>query len=346
VSGYAVVENPSAEMWNSFLNMNLPEGNLGQCYEIGETSKMTYPRTKVVRISLVYDGELIGIVQGTYSSYFGFGMTLRIMGGPVVKAETKERNQFVESFLKELEDYSKRKRIIQAQILIPDSWQLQEVFHRTGYASDKIENAYVVNLEGGVQKLWESIDHNKRRNIKKAVKQGVEVVQSHSREDLRTFYSMLQASAERKGFSISPLLSFEALWEIYKPELSKLFLAYWKGKSVSGVYIVIHGKTVYAESAGSRTEGWEVRPNDILHWKVMEWACQSGYSRYGMGTVSEPPPTEGSSEWGVWRWKREWRGNLERIQTFGKIFLPRYKFILQAKKLVERGYEGIRRLNS
>ena len=123
-----------------------------------------------------------------------------------------------------------------------------------------------------------------------------------------------------------------------------MFLAYWKGKIVSGVYIVIHEKTVYALSAGSRTEGWEVRPNDIMHWKVMEWACQNGYSKYDMGMVNEPPPTKESRFWGIWRWKREWKGNLERIQIFDKVFLPRYKLILQAEKLVERGYLGIRRL--
>jgi lipid II:glycine glycyltransferase (peptidoglycan interpeptide bridge formation enzyme) len=305
---------------------------------------MTYPRTKVARLSIVVDGELIGIVQGTYSSYFGFGMTLRVMRGPVIKAETKERNQLVGSLLKGLEDYGKRKRIIHAQILVPESWQLQDVFHKMGYASaGKMENGYVVNLEEGVQKLWEGIGHNKRRNIKKAVKEGVEIVQSHSHEDLRTFYSMLQASAERKDFSTYPLSWFEAVWKVYRPELSKVFLAYWKGKSVSGVYIVIHGKTVYALGAGSRTEGWEVRPNDIMHWKVMEWACENGYSKYDMGTVPEPPPTEGSNEWGIWRWKREWKGSLERIRTFDKILVPRYKVILQAKELVERGYKGIRR---
>jgi hypothetical protein len=348
VSRYAVVENPSAESWNSFLNINFPEGNLGQCHETGEIAKMTYPRIKVVRLSIEYDGELIGVVQGSYSSYFGFGMTLRVMRGPAVNAgaTTKERNQLVESLLKELDDCGKRKRIIQAQISVPESWRLQEVFSKMGYASGKIENEYVVGLEEGVQKLWESIDHNKRRNIKKALKEGVEIVQSHSHEDLRIFYSMLQASAERQGFSTYPLSMFEAVWKIYKPELSKVFLAYWKGKSISGVYIVIHGKTVYAMSAGSRTEGREVRPNDIMHWKVMEWAYENGYSKYDMGTVPEPLPTQESSEWGIWRWKREWKGNLERIQTYDKILLPRYKLILQAKKLVERGYEGIRRLNS
>jgi lipid II:glycine glycyltransferase (peptidoglycan interpeptide bridge formation enzyme) len=69
-----------------------------------------------------------------------------------------------------------------------------------------------------------------------------------------------------------------------------------------------------------------------------------GYSKYDMGTVSEPAPTEESGDWGLWRWKREWKGSLERIQTFDKTLLPRYNLILQAKKLAERGFEGIRRL--
>jgi lipid II:glycine glycyltransferase (peptidoglycan interpeptide bridge formation enzyme) len=269
---------------------------------------------------------------------------LRVMHGPIVDAEKNEKLQLVENLLKELEDYSKRKRIIEAQIFVPDSWQFQEVLHRKGYApAGEIENEYIVNLEKGVEKLWKSIDHNKRRNIKKAKKEGVEIVQSHSREDLETYISIYQATAKRKGLPTYPRSWFEAVWKTYNPELTKVFLAYWKGKGISGVHIVIHGKTVYALSAGSLPEGWKVRPNDLMHWKVMEWACQNSYSKYDMGYVPEPLPTEDSSNWGIWRWKKEWNGSLERTQTFSKTFLPRYKLILQAKKLVERGYKVIKR---
>jgi len=344
LSEYAVVENPSVELWNSFLK-TFPEGNLGQCFEIGEIEKIAYPRVKIVRLMITCNVEPIGIVQGTYSSYFGFGMTLRVMRGPIVNAETKEKFQLIRSLLKELEDYSKRKRIIEAQILVPDSRQLQEVLHRMGYApAGKIENEYIVNLEEGVEKLWKSINHNKRRNIKKAEKEKVEIIQSHSHEDLETFLSIYEATVKRKKLPKYPRSWFDAVWKVYNPELTKVFLANWKGKSVSGVHIVIHGKTVYALSAGSLPEGWKVRPNDIIHWKVMQWACQNGYSKYDMGYVPEPLPTKESSDWGIWRWKREWNGILQRTQTFDKTFLPRYKLILQAKKLVERGYAGVRRL--
>jgi lipid II:glycine glycyltransferase (peptidoglycan interpeptide bridge formation enzyme) len=98
----------------------------------------------------------------------------------------------------------------------------------------------------------------------------------------------------------------------------------------------MHSKTVYALAAGSFREGWKVRPNDIMHWKVMEWAYQNGYSKYHMGFVSEPLPTEGTNSWGIWRWKREWGGDLKRLQIFQKFFMPKYKFVLKVKGFVGR----------
>jgi len=341
---YSIVENPSAELWKSFLSM-FPEGNFEQCFEYGEIAKMAFPNNKVVRLAITYDGKPVGIVQGTYSSYLGFGMSLRVMRGPVANTKNKESLRLIENLLKALEDHGKKNRIIQAQILVPEAWQMHEVFSKLGYAPAGRLNEYVVNLEKGVDELWRNITHNKRRNIKKAMKKGVDVVQSHNHGDLRAFYSMLEAAEKRGGFSSYPLSWFEAVWKVYEPiELSKVFLARWKGKSVSGVFVVVHGKTVYALAAGSFTESWKVRPNDIMHWKVMEWACQNGYSKYQMGLVSEPPPTESSNAWGIWRWKREWNGSLIRIQIFDKLFLPKYKLVLKTKKLVERCYTRIRQL--
>jgi lipid II:glycine glycyltransferase (peptidoglycan interpeptide bridge formation enzyme) len=339
MSEYSVVENPSAELWNSLLIFH--EGNFFQSYEYGEISKMASPKTRVARLCVTQNGKPFGIVQGTYATYFGFGTTLQVICGPIVNEETRGNFQLVGSFLKELEDYCKKKRIIQADIWVPDSSQLHQVFLKMGYASVGKINDYVVNLEKGVQKLWESIDHNKRRNIKKAEREGVEIVQSHNHKDLETFCLLHEASAKRDGFTAVPRSWFEASWKIYTPELSSLFLAYWKGKCVSGIYIVTHGRTVYALRAGSLAEGLKARPNELMHWKAMKWACENNYSKYNMGMVDEPLPTKESSKWGIWRWKREWNGSLERIEIFDKIILPKYKPIIQARNFV---YESIKRL--
>jgi len=102
----------------------------------------------------------------------------------------------------------------------------------------------------------------------------------------------------------------------------KLFLADLNGSTVAGVFIVIHGDIAYALATGSLEENWSVRPNDILHWKAMEWGCEEGLSKYHMGAVPEPVPEEGSPLWGLWRWKREWNGGLERILLYNKVYSP------------------------
>ena len=338
-----IIENPSPELWNKFLT-KIPNGNFEQCYEYGEISKLAFPRTIVIRLAALDHGKPVGILQGMYSKYFGFGMTLGAMHAPLVDIKNSNREEIAKSLLEALEEHAKRNRIINARIMALEKWNFNKIFVSLGYKTAGKLNEYVVDLEKNVEELWRSISHNKRRNIKKAMKEGVEVFQSRDPKDLLKFYSMLVAAEKRGGFSSYPLSWFEAVWKIYKPELSRVFIARWNGKEVSGVFTVIHGKTVYALAAGSFSEGWKVRPNDIMHWKVMEWACKNGFTRYHMGLVSDPPPSKESNSWGVWRWKREWKGELHRLVIYEKTFLPKYKFILKLKQTLQKSYEKIKKI--
>ena len=339
MSDYCTVQDPSTKLWNSFWESSC-EGNFFQSYEYGEISKMASRKTKIARLAINLDGKPIGMVQGTYTSYFGFGMTLQVIRGPVTSVEKDDDLQLVNYLLKELEDFCRRKRIVLLEIWALDSWQLRDALLKTGYFQVGKINDYVVDLGQGVQKLWTSIHHNKRRNIKMAEREGVEIVQSRSRKDLETFCLLHEASAKRDGFTAVPRSWFSAAWKIYKPESWRVFLANWNGKSIAGVYVVTHGKTVYAWRAGSLTEGLKVRPNELMHWKAMEWGYMNGYSKYNMGMVDEPTPTEGSDKWGIWRWKKEWNGSLERIEIFDKTVLPQYKPVLQVRNIL---YETIKR---
>jgi hypothetical protein len=167
--------------------------------------------------------EVAGILQGTYSKYFGFGMTLGVMRGPLVNLKDEIFTQAVETLLKALEEYAKRNRIIEGRILVPQAWDVDKIFSSMGYSLVGMLNEYVVNLENGVDTLWKGISHNKRRNIKKALNKGVEVFESREREDLLTFYSMLRAAEERAGFSSYPLSWFETVWDIYQKTFQKFF---------------------------------------------------------------------------------------------------------------------------
>jgi len=344
-SVHTIVDNPSRESWDTVLDA-FPQDNLWQTFEYGEALEMAFPRTQTCRLlALDSSGEPVGAVQGSYSRYFGFGTCLGVNNGPLIITRGDERDLVVESLLSGLEEFGTRNRIVAAQVWWPERWGTVEVFEKLGYVSTRRFNEYMVNLDGTVDDLWGNLHRNKRKNVKRALSEGVEIVEADGHDDLLTFYRLHQASADEHEFPADFYSRFESIWRLCEPsQSSRIFFAKYDGREISGVFTVAHGRTVYALAAGSLSEYWNVRPNDLLHWKVMEWACEHGFSRYYMGLVDDPVPTEGSGAWGIWRWKREWNGELGPLIVFDKTYLPRYRFVLGTKSFVEKSYFGLKRV--
>ncbi|MHA1225638.1 MAG: lipid II:glycine glycyltransferase FemX [Candidatus Hodarchaeales archaeon] len=342
---FQIVEDPTTKFWNSFLS-EFSDGNFEQSIEYGEIWKKTFSRSRVFRLALVDRRDYkkyLGIMQGTYWNYFGFGMGARVRG-PLVMGKKEDAMKFFEYLIQEMENYGRNNKILCIEVWVPENGVMDKVLDFLGYTEVGNFNSYIINFGDGIDDLWKNIAHNKRRNIRKAMKKEVEIYPSQDYKDLNRFYSMLEAAKERSEFSALPFSWYNACWDIYPSELSRIFFARWRNKVVSGVFTIAHGDTIYSMGAGSYKEGWKARPNDIIHWKVMEWACENGYKKYNMGLVSEPPPNEGSDDWGIWRWKREWNGSLEKIRVYEKILLPRYKYVLKIKDMVKSGYNSLRQL--
>lgn len=323
-----IVDNPSRRDWEEFLG-RFVSGNLQQSFEYGEVAKMSNPHTRVVRL-LAEDGDCpVGLVQSRYNRRFGFGDRLEVGGvygeGPVV-VDGEDGEKVLRELVADLEKCAVKGRVSEAFV-----YRLgrSQVLESMGYAFS-VFNVYRVGLQKSVDGLWRSVAHNKRKNVKKAQGQGVEVVQSGSYDELVSFYEMYAISGKRVGFVPYSLGYFDSFLKVFgASDRVRVFLAVFGGQHVAGVFVVVHGDTAYALGAGSREEVWRVRPNDILHWKAMEWACSEGLSYYHMGGVSEPPPVEDSSGLGLWRWKREWNGELEKVFLYHKVYMPRFrKFVL------------------
>jgi hypothetical protein len=329
MSEISIVDYPDRNLWNSFLDNQFP-GDLWQTIDYGEINKISYPYTSTVRILVLQDNAPEAIVQGIYNRFFGFGTILTVREGPVISAKNGNKHDLLKNTLCALEDFGVRKRIIKIQVLWPQGWESHDVYRHLGYEPTSKSINYVVNLNFGVEDLWKHIHHNKRKNIKKALSKGVEVREANDYADIQRFLNLYIAAAKRHELH-PPLFSwFEAFWKLRRSQ-TKIFFAKWNGKDVSGVFITIHGKIIYALSAGSLSEGFEARPNDMLHWKVMEWGCEQGYSRYHMGEVHPDLPKYQN----IWRWKREWNGDLEVVLHYEKN-ISKYPLITQMYKIFKK----------
>src|SRR5215471_14866381 len=62
------------------------------------------------------------------------------------------------------------------------------------------------------------------------------------------------------------------------------FVARYEGKIIAGVVIRFCPSAILEYAANSSLESaLRLRPNDLLHWRAIEWACREGLSHYSLG---------------------------------------------------------------
>jgi hypothetical protein len=313
---YSFSENPKRDIWDSFLISN-SVGNLWQTIDYGESIKQIRRYTKTVRLVASRGGVAEGLAQGTFSEIFGFGTVMDILEGPVLSMMTRDRSVLLKAIISNLEKIGVKNRLMGIRVHWPCKWGYVDLFENMGYRHVGSNITYTVDLGRGEEDLWRRINGNKRRNIRKALDRGVEFEESSNFKDIERFYDLYLRIFQRPPKSVPPPLSwFQALWNSQSPkDSSKVFFARWRGNDVSSVFATIHAKTIYALGWGYLGTALEVRPNELLHWKIMEWGCNRGFLKYHMGDVH---PEKGASEGGTWRWKKEWNGELDYAYIFRK----------------------------
>lgn len=337
-SNITIVDFPSRDLWKALLD-TYAQGNLEQTIEYGEMKKMVYHGIDTIRLLALKEEHPVGLVQGYYKRKLGYGRFLTVGGvygnGPLTTLKGKEGSTVVKMLLEGLERKATKSRIVEAYVTWPEVWGSSGVFSELGYRIIDEYNIYTVDLPSSSSDLWTRIASNKRKNIKRARTQRVKIKVGTSEKDFQSFLKMLKASAFRASFD--PTLSeITGLWNLFGPRgFARIFLAEIQSRDVAGVFVLTQGETVYARAAGSYDWAWNARPNDLLHWEAMNWGLKNGFSKYHMGLVPHPLPTEGSSIWGLWRWKREWKGKLRKMQRYCKIYSPCLKKITKvANRLV------------
>jgi lipid II:glycine glycyltransferase (peptidoglycan interpeptide bridge formation enzyme) len=288
--------------------------------DYGEYSKKLCSKTISPRLIALRDGVPVGIVQGIctawgLSKYHRIGTVMTVREGPVLSLESTDKLGLLKLMMPAFENLGVKNHIMKIEIIWPCKWGYANLFENMGYKNVGTNTTYAIDLSKGSEDLWKHIYGNKRRNIKKALDRGVEFVESSNFKDIEEFHGLVLEVARRDRFVPAPLSWFQTIWKSRsQKDSSKLFFARWKGENVSGVFVTIHSKTIYALSFGYLTRALDVRPNDLLHWKIMEWGCNRGLLRYHMG---EMDPEEGLYA-GTWRWKREWNGDLDYAYIFRK----------------------------
>ena len=175
----------------------------------------------------------------------------------------------------------------------------------------QFRNTLNIDLERSEDEILAAMSGNTRRKIRVAVKKGV-VIRPAAIDDLPLLYRLYQITGERDRFLIRPFDYYRRAWEQFmRAGLAQAFIAEYEGVAIAHVILFHFRRKCWYFYGASANEERARMPNYALQWEAIKWAKARGYAVYDMWGA---PDTfdESDSLWGVYQFKRGFRGQLTR----------------------------------
>ena len=167
------------------------------------------------------------------------------------------------------------------------------------------------------------------RKIRKAEREGVEVTEARSLDDVKAYHALSSDTADRirarSRFTELPFGFFAEVWRRMVPAgHARLFLARHDGRLIAGNLFLIHRDTMlYYQGASTRDRAETHRQAPAAcFWTAIRAARKLGLTRFDFGGCT-PTADAGDPRHGVWEFKKKWGGTLVTFYNAEVLLAPR-----------------------
>jgi len=147
----------------------------------------------------------------------------------------------------------------------------------------RVEKTLLVDLDKDISDIWEKSVSSKRRNmVRKAQKEGVEVIIAKQERDLDAFFKLYTESSQRLKLSILPKDFFIDLF--FNTVNIKLdFLQAYKGEELLSSIAVISDKNYsYYWLGNNRIDVMNFGQGELLQWEAIKLMKEKGCNIYDL----------------------------------------------------------------
>ena len=140
----------------------------------------------------------------------------------------------------------------------------------------------MLDLAPGPDALFRKFSQTRRNDIRRAIRSGVSVDLAETPDDVSAYHAVYVDWARRR---LLPITGEEELQELFEARRSRqLLLARCNGKVIAGVVLrFFPGGVVEHAASSSLQSALHLKPNDLLHWRAIEWAYAAGLTKYNLG---------------------------------------------------------------
>lgn len=178
---------------------------------------------------------------------------------------------------------------------------------------------HTTDISEGPEKTYAALRDSTKRNIKKAVKEGVTVTRGTSPLALSEFCRLNSITRRQHGIPPQPQAFFERLHEnVIAQGMGRVYLAYHGGTCIAGAVFVHFGDRALYKYGASDPSYQHLRGNNLVMWEAMRSYSEEGFSSFSFGR------TEPGNE-GLRQFKNGW-GSREETVNYYRFNLQREVF--------------------
>ena len=112
------------------------------------------------------------------------------------------------------------------------------------------------------------------------------------------FYELYLLSMKRLGVPPHPKRFFDGLVAGLGDRITAAWV--WLGDELAAVLLGVRtGLRLQIHITASSPERWNIRPNDLAHWDLIEWAWQQGMTCFDFGSARYSGQVQFKKKWGV-----------------------------------------------
>lgn len=250
---------------------------------------------------VVEEDKLVGVIVGyttrekcKFKQYF----TTRaiVVGGPLLDENISE--SALTTLLQTVKEQQGDAIYLEMRNLHDYSgWQ--SIFEANGFAYQLHLNIHITCS------VTHSMSDQRIRQVKKAIKNGVEIAEAQSEQDIHDWYQILKQLYRTKVRT--PLWSEDFFLQFYRAGVGKYLLVKHEGKIIGGMMCpVLEGKTIYEWYVCGLDEDFrECYPSVVATYAAIEYAKEHGLPLFDFMGAGKP-----DVPYGVRDFKMEFGGDL------------------------------------
>lgn len=176
------------------------------------------------------------------------------------------------------------------------------LIENSGLSKYSIFRHNYLELNDGIEALWNNLNDREKRNIKKAQKCNLSIKIAADENDVIIFYKLYAMTRKRLGLPSQPYLFFKTLWDVFSASgYVKILLASFDDQIVASHYLLQFNGRISAEAVGWDINYKNINSNHFLYWEGIKAAVDKNFKIYDFGRTSPNNQTlmDFKNRWGT-----------------------------------------------